>query len=130
MASDFNQFSYTSSGFQSAGPIIATLVAGAAMADIATFDLTSLRQSATISIDVSTAALNGLEIWVRGDPNARWIPLTLAQVEAYGRNDAGTDVTTTPAGATGFIKIADWATVLLRAKSAGAAVLTITAGGK
>lgn len=130
MAIDFKKNTFTTV-YQDVGPIAAVLVAGAAVAPVATFNLTPLSRI-TISIAVTVAALTGLEIWVRGDRAAEWMQLSVSQVEAYGRNDAGSDVTTIPVGAAGFVKLETlgWADVQLRAKSAGAAVLSITAGGK
>ncbi|MFS2004618.1 hypothetical protein ACEN9F_13430 [Duganella sp. CT11-25] len=130
MAPDFKKLTYTTV-YQDVGPIAVTLTAGTAAAVIATFDVTPLSRL-TISVAVTVAALTGFEVWARGDRNAKWIPLALSQVEAYGRDDAGTDVTTTPAGASGFVQLValGWSEVQIRAKSAGAAALTITAGGK
>ena len=133
MSSNFSNASYNQSGYQAVGPIVATLVAGAAAAPIVTFDVTPLHR-VTITIDVTVADLTGLEVWVRGDPAAKWMQVTLdqPQIEAYGRSDASTDVTTTAAGATAYLRIETLGSsdVQLRAKSAGAAVLSITAGGK
>lgn len=131
MANNFTQSSFTPSGFQSVGPVAATLVAGASAAEIVTFDVTALHE-VTVSFAVSAAPLTGLEIWVRGDPLAQWIPLGIAQIDGYGRSDSGSDVTTTPAGTTGFVQLKTfgWSHLQLRAKSAGAAALSITAGGK
>ena len=132
MANDFSQFSFNRSGYQEAGPINKTLVAGAAAQVIATLDLTPLQDSVTISIAVGVAALTGLDIYVRGDSMGEWLPMSIAQLYSYGRNDSGTDVTTTPAGTTASITVLTrgCASIQLRAKSAGAATISTTAGGK
>jgi hypothetical protein len=130
MATDFSKRTYTTV-YQDVGPNLATLVGGGATAVIATFDVTAISR-VTITFAVSVAPLTGLEVWVRGDRGAKWIQLALSQVEAYGRDDAGSDVTSTPAGVSGFVKVETlgWSDVQLRAKSAGAALLSTTAGGK
>jgi len=130
MVNDFKKSTYTTV-YQDVGPIVVALVAGAAAVTVATFNVTPLSR-VTISIAVTIAALTGLEIWVRGDRAAEWIPLSLSQIEAYGRSDTGSDVTTIPVGVSGFVKLETlgWSEVQLRAKSAGAAALSITAGGK
>ena len=117
--------------YQDVGPVLAVLVAGAPAVAVCSFDVTSI-EHITISFKVGVAGLAGLEVWVRGDRAAEWLPMALAQVEAYGRNDSGTDITTTPVGVTGFVKLETrgWSDVQLRSKSNGASTMSITAGGK
>lgn len=126
----FQRLSY-SSVYQQIDPITVTLTAGAAAAAVATFDITPV-QIITVTMDVTVAALTGVEVWVRGDTAARWIQLSLDQLDAYGRSDAGSDVNATPVGAACFLMLncVGWSDVMIKAKSAGAAKLSITAGGQ
>lgn len=129
MANNFSKFSFTASGYQSIDPITKILVPGASAVEIITLDLTPVKR-ATITIAVTVAALTGLEVWVRGDQNGEWMQLSLDQIYAYGRNDAGINPSNTPANVSCFVSVEGWSDVQLRAKSAGAASLFITAGGK
>ncbi|GGY12631.1 hypothetical protein GJV26_00105 [Massilia dura] len=126
----FQRLSY-SAVYQQVDPVTATLVAGAAAAVVATFDITPIK-FITVSLDVTIAALTGVEVWVRGDTRARWIQLTADQLDGYGRSDTGTDINSTPAGSACFMMLncIGWSDVMIKAKSAGAAKLSVTAGGQ
>lgn len=126
----FQRLSY-SSVYQQIDPVTATLVAGAAAAAVATFDITPISM-VTITLDVAVSALTSVEVWVRGDKQARWISMPVDQLIGYGRSDVGTDINTTPSGAACFIMLncLGWSDVQIKASSAGAAKLTISAGGK
>lgn len=130
MSNNFSPFSYNASGYQSVGPITAQLVASDPLADVAVFDVTSVGL-VNISIKVAGAALNGLALWMRGDPLSDPIPLPLDKIKSYGRSDPGTDVAATPVGVTASLQIRTqgWYQLGVQAKSGGPAVLTITAGG-
>lgn len=133
MPSNFSGLTLNRSGYQSAGPIVKNLVAGADAADVAVFDVTALNQ-VTISFAVAGAALSGLELQGCGNVGAEFFPIALNRkpVLTYGRNDSGSDVTTTPAGVSGMVMIETkgWSDIKIRMKSDGAATVTITAGGK
>lgn len=126
----FQRLAY-SSVYQELDPIAATLVAAAAAAPVATFDITPIR-IITVTLDVTVAALNGLEIWVRGDTRGRWFQLPVDQLLGYGRSDTQADITTSPAGQACFVMLdcTGWSDLQIKAKSGGAAKLAITAGGQ
>jgi hypothetical protein len=126
----FQRLSY-SAVYQQIDPVTATLVAGAAAAAVATFDITPVK-IITVTLDVTIAALTSVEVWVRGDKAARWIQLSIDQLDAYGRSDTSKDINATPAGSACFIMLncVGWSDVMVKAKSAGAAKLSITAGGQ
>lgn len=116
-----------------------TLVAGAAAAVVATLDVRAVNQM-TMSIDVSVAALTGLQVYARSDVNAKWVPIATVAVDYTSvsglalsvRSDGAADLTTTPAGVTATfgISTAFWSDIQVLAASAGNAVLSITAGRK
>lgn len=113
-------------------PVSSTLVAGAgSAAPIADIDCSGIRVL-TVTLAVTVAALNGFEVWARGDSGGAYFQLPISSLNGYGRSDSGTDLTSTPAGVTAFLQIDTfgWAGVELRAKSAGAAAVSLTAGGK
>ncbi|MET0322534.1 MAG: hypothetical protein ABW069_17565 [Duganella sp.] len=126
----FDRLSY-SAVYQEIEPIIINLVAGAALADIVSLDVTPL-SNLTITLDVSGAALTGLEVWMRGDSKGRAFLIGNDQLDGYGRTDASTDIATTPAGAACFVMLdcVGWASVTLKAKSAGAGKIVATFGGQ
>lgn len=107
-----------------------TLVAGAGLAQVANFDITSV-SIVNITLDVAVAALSGLEVSVKSGTNGRWFVMSPDQLKAYGRNDAGSDVTTTPAGVACFLMLERraWTNVMIKAKSAGASQIGVTIGG-
>lgn len=126
----FDRLSY-SAVYQEIEPIAINLVAGAALADIVSVDITPL-SNLTITLDITGAALTGLEVWMRGDSTGRAFLLGKDQLNGYGRTDASTDIATTPAGAACFVMLdcVGWANVTLKAKSAGAAKVRATFGGQ
>lgn len=116
--------------YQELDVINVNLVAGAALADVVTLDITPV-SIVTITLDVTVAALTGLEVWARSGKNGRWFPIAISQLYGAGRTDQGTDANTTPAGAacTLMLERKGWTDVLVKAKSAGAAKLQVTVGG-
>lgn len=126
----FQRLSYASV-FQQLDKTTITLVAGAVAAAVATLDVTPLG-SLTVSIDVTVAPLTGLEVWARGDKYGRWFPVPIDQLDGYGRSDAGIDVAATPKDVGCFLMMscAGWSDIEIRAKSGGAAKLSISVGGK
>ena len=126
----FERLSY-SSVYQQIDKISFTLIPGAAAVPIATFDITPI-EKLTVTVEVTVAALTGLEVWVKGDKYGKWFPIPINLLLGYGRTDAGTDITTTPSGVACVFMLdcSPWSDVEIRAKSAGAAKLTVTAGGK
>lgn len=130
MPHKFQKLNY-STVYQEAPLTQTSLVANAAFVTVAEFNVTALAFM-TVSIAVATAPLTGVEIWVRGDSNAAWIQLTLAQILGYGCSDSSTDVTQTPAGVSMFLQFdcTGWSDIRINAKSSGNADLNITAGGK
>lgn len=108
---------------------VAKLVAAAAMAEVARFNVAK-NDKITISFGVTVAALTGLNVWVRGDTNASWCQLPPSELYGYARSDSVNDYTTTPAGQSGMVMVATpyFSEVRIDATSAGAAVLSITAG--
>lgn len=130
MPTKFEKLSYTTV-YQEVPPIQADLVAAAAFATVAEFNVTPIT-TLTVTCAVAIAALTGVEVWVRGDSNGAWIRLDPRQLNGYGRSDSGTDINTTPVGASFFLQIdcSGWSDVRINAKSAGSADLFISAGGK
>lgn len=130
MSNNFSPFSYNASGYQSVGPITAQLVASDPLVDVAVFDVTAVAL-VNLSIKVAGAPLNGLGLWLRSDPLADPIPLPLDKIKSYGRSDTSSDVAATPAGVTASLQIRTqgWYQLGVQAKSAGASVLSLTAGG-
>lgn len=118
---------------------IAISPVGASLAIVASYDVTSIA-SLTVSAAVSGAALTGFAVWARGSSQSEWIPIAAIPTDftdvtglaLSARSDGGADLTTTPAGVTATFGIDTtyWSDVAVLAKSAGAAVLSITAGGR
>lgn len=109
--------------------ITAALVANAASAPVATFDVHSNKVLSVTAL-VSVAALTALTAFGRTDTNAAWIPIPRSEMLGYGRSDSSTDIGSTPANAAAMVALdcSLWSQVKLEATSAGAASLFITAG--
>jgi hypothetical protein len=122
-------FNFTSASGALQASTVTTLVANAAAVTVAQFPVRGLTKLIP-SVGVAAAALTGLTFYGRGDTNAAWMPISTTMMMAYGCSDATSDITKTAAGqsAIAYLDVTMWSDVMVTAASAGAAVVTVTAG--